>query len=768
MRQPLFTKQARLITEPHSMKNTPRIFFIFLLFCLPVLAQSPSLAIGAEKPPFSLDEVQKRHFLYFWELAHPTNYQVPDRFPSDDFSSIAATGFGLSAYLVGAERGWITHAQAAERVLKTLEFLKNLPQGPDATSVAGYRGWFYHFLQTQTALRYKTVELSSIDTGLLMAGILSCMTYFDQNNPTEEAIRKTSDFLFRRVEFDWFLNAQDRLSMGWFPERDGFLVADWRGYNEAMILNIMALGSPTHPIPAKNWEKWCEPYFRAEFKGQDHVNFGPLFGHQYSHCWIDFRGIQDPYMKKAGFDYFENSRRATLAQRQYCIENPLNFTGYGPNIWGLTAGDGPDAEMLHEDKKIFCPGYGARGVAIDYQEDDGTIAPTAAIASLPFAPEVCLPTLEAMWNRWPVGKYGFFDGYNETFIQTERSPNAQPGFPFWVDKDYLGIDQGPIVLMMENYRSNFLWDLMKRNPYIVQGLKRAGFSGGWLDKVDTKKLLEGITFADGEKAQFNPSIELDQNGFFQRAIYTDKVGNKLPYQLMTAEAANPQPAAAKATAGQPSTVNRLPSTVYRPPSTVPLVVFLHGSGERGTHNNEQMRNGVHAFCEKWVRDKHPHYLLVPQCPPEERWGGSSKDWQSLYTPEPTVPGRMVLELIEKMLLEHPDIDPKRVYITGLSMGGFGTFDLLMRRPDLFAAGLPLSGGGDPRYAEKIKGIPLWVLHGSLDDVVFPRCSRQIVEALKKMGSKVKYTEHSTMYHDIWTATYYNPAVLEWLFAQRRP
>jgi predicted esterase len=706
-------------------------------------AQAPITSIGAEKPPFSLDEVQKRHFLYFWELAHPLNFQIPDRYPKDDFSSIAATGFGLSACLVGAERGWVTRAAAAERVLNTLKTLLSLPQGPEASGVAGYRGWFYHFLNTQDALRFKTVELSSIDTGLLMAGVLSCMTYFDQNNPTEKAIRTSADALFRRVEFDWFMNEQHRLSMGWFPERDGFLAADWRGYNEAMVLLIMALGSPTHPVPAAMWDKWCEPYFRAEFKGQDHVNFGPLFGHQYSHCWIDFRGIQDAYMKKAGMDYFENSRRATLAQRQYCIENPLKFKGYGPEIWGLTAGDGPDAEMLHEGKKIFCPGYGARGVAIDYQEDDGTIAPTAAISSLPFAPEVCLPALEAMWNRWPVGKYGFFDGYNETFTEIEKSPKAQAGYPFWVDKDYLGIDQGPIVLMIENYRSGFLWNLMKRNPYIVRGLKRAGFTGGWIDQADEVALTRGIKFADGEKAPANPAIPLDQNGFFQRKIYKDAAGHQLAYQLMTPD---------KNTASR---------------ERYPLVIFLHGSGERGTHNHEQMRNGVHAFCEKWVREKHPHYLLVPQCPPDQRWAGGSKEGFSLVKKQPTEPGRMVLELIEQTLREFPDIDPGRIYITGLSMGGFGTFDLLMRRPDLFAAGLPVCGGGDPEFAEKIRHIPLSVFHGALDDVVYPHFSRRIVDALEKMGGNVKYTEYSTMYHDIWYITYYNPEVLEWLFAQKK-
>jgi hypothetical protein len=286
------------------MKKSPLILLVVLLACQAAAAQTPTAPIGAEKPPFSLDEVQKRHFLFFWELAHPVNFQVPDRYPTDDFSSIAATGFGLSTYLVGAERKWITRAQAAERVLKTLEFLKKLPQGPEASGVAGYRGWFYHFLNTQTALRYKTVELSSIDTGLLMAGVLSCMTYFDQNNPTEEAIRKTADFLYRRVEFDWFLNEQNRMSMGWFPERDGFLAADWRGYNEAMILNIMALGSPTHPIPSKTWEKWCEPYFRAEFKGAGPCQFWSLIWTSIQPLLDRFSGYSRPLHEKSGLRLF--------------------------------------------------------------------------------------------------------------------------------------------------------------------------------------------------------------------------------------------------------------------------------------------------------------------------------------------------------------------------------------------------------------------------------------------------------------------------------
>ena len=722
------------------MLHRNALILVALCLTLCVSAQKTAVTVGAENPPFSLDEVQRRHFMFFWELAHPGNFQVPDRYPSESFSSIAATGFGLSAYLVGAERGWITRRQAAERVLKTLEVLKSLPQGPESSGVAGYKGWYYHFLNTQDALRFKTVELSSIDTGLLMAGVLSCMTYFDRNDATEKAIREISDFLYRRVEFDWYLNEHKRLSMGWFPEH-GFLPSDWRGYNEAMILVVMAMGSPTHPVPASMWESWCQPYYRTDYKGWDMVNFGPLFGHQYSHCWIDFQGIQDPYMKKMGIDYFENSRRATFSNRKYCIDNPLKFKGYGENIWGLTAGDGPGyAEKTYEGRRQVFEGYSARGAAADYASDDGTIAPTAAISSMPFAPEICLPALEAMWKRWPAGPYGFFDGYNESFTWLQESPSAQPGHSFWVDKDYLGIDQGPIVLMIENYRSRFLWNLMKKNPYIVAGLKRAGFTGGWLENIDFQKLASGIEWAPGDRAQPNEEVPMDRTSFFRRELYQDRAGNKLPFQLM-------EPWKAK------------------PAEKYPLVVFLHGSGERGTDNSSQMRNGVFAFCEKDIREKHPCYLLVPQCPEDLHWGGASETYEAVYSPEPTMPERMVLELIDRLLRENPQIDRNRIYLTGVSMGGYGTFDLLTRRPELFAAGMPLCGGGDPAVADRIKNIPLWVFHGRLDESVYPRLSRRITEALKKIGGKVKYTEYSTMSHNIWDITYYNPQVLEWLFAQ---
>ncbi len=429
--------------------------------------------------PFHLDTLQRRTFHYFWDLALPGNLQTPDRYPTLTFSSIAATGFGLTSYLVGVERGFITRDQAAQRVLGTLEVLASLPQGDARTGVSGYKGFFYHFLTLDNALRFKEVELSTIDTGLLMAGILSAMSYFDGNNETERKIREKADWLYRRVEWDWALNEKGNLSMGWHPET-GFLKSEWIGYNEAMVLLIMAMGSPTHPIPASCWDNWCRPYQWSNFEGQDHVNFDPLFGHQYSHMYIDFRGIQDEYMRQKGIDYFENSRRATLSNRAYCIRNPGRFKDYGPDIWGLTACDGPyNGQQLYNGKMTQFYEYGARGACNIQIVDDGTIAPTAAGGSLPFAPEVCLPALETMWNKYHqdlIGTYGFKDAFNPSFT---FKPGTENG---WFDVDYLGIDQGPIVIQIANYQDELVWNLMKKNPYIVSGLKKAGFRGGWLQK----------------------------------------------------------------------------------------------------------------------------------------------------------------------------------------------------------------------------------------------------------------------------------------------
>lgn len=446
-------------------------FLLPLFFLLATLAN----ARPQDGPDPFLDSLSYKTFRFFWQLGDTDNGQIPDRWPGQTFSSVAATGFGLTSYVIGVEKGYVTRAAAAERVLRTLQFLQNLPKGSQMTGVAGYKGFFYHFLDQKTGLRYKTVELSTIDTGLLMAGILVCMTYFDADNAVEADIRKISDALYRAVEWDWAMNGQKTMSMGWFPDR-GFIKSSWQGYNEAMVLLVMAIASPTHPIPADAWHDWTATYQWRKHLGEEYVTFGPLFGHQYSHCFIDFRGIQDEYMRAHGIDYFENSRRATLASRQYAIMNPGGFVGYGPNLWGLTACDGPGNDN-NRDPNISFMDYHARGVAYGYLKDDGTIAPTAAGGSIPFAPKKCISALKYMKKQYPKtwGEYGFYDAFNLSF----QDKNGKTG---WYDTDYLGIDQGAILLQLANYQSETVWKIMKRNPYIRDGLQKAGFRGGWLDR----------------------------------------------------------------------------------------------------------------------------------------------------------------------------------------------------------------------------------------------------------------------------------------------
>ena len=434
--------------------------------------------------PF-LDTVQSRTFRWFWETTNPKNGLVPDRYPTKSFSSVAAIGFGLTAYIIGVERGYISRADAAARVRTTLDFLYHAPQGSQATGVTGYKGFFYHFLDMDTGLRFQTVELSTIDTSLLLAGVLTCREYFAGTDANEPAIRALADSLYTRVDWQWAMPNAPLVSMGWHPE-SGFIPADWRGFDEGMVLYVLALGSPTHPIDPTAWTKWTSTYEWRDFYGQPHVNFPPLFGHQYSQLWIDFRGIQDAYMRGRGIDYFENSRRATLSQRAYAIANPGKFRDYGGNIWGLTASDGPmDTTMTVDNLQRQFHTYSARGAAATGVGDDGTLAPTAAGGSVPFAPEITIPALKAMRAQYgdPLfGQYGFLDAFNPTYrdARARVTQGRVVDGVAWFDTDYLGIDQGPIIGMIENYRTGLIWKLMRQSPYIRLGLIRAGFTGGWL------------------------------------------------------------------------------------------------------------------------------------------------------------------------------------------------------------------------------------------------------------------------------------------------
>jgi hypothetical protein len=436
--------------------------------------------------PF-LTDLAERSFLYFWRTSDPRTGLTPDRSPSPSFASIAAMGFALTAYPVGATEGYITREQAAARTLATLQFLWSAPQGADPREDAGYHVFFYHFLDMRTGHRFGSLELSTVDTAILLAGVLFCQTYFDAANPAETAIRAVADSVYRRVDWVWASPNAPAISLGWDPETE-FMPYDWRGYNEGMLLYILALGSPTHPVGPDAWTEYTRTYRWEPYFGTQYLAFGPLFGHEYPQVWLDMRGIQDGYMRERGLDYFENSRRALYAERAYATLNPMGWRGYGPNLWGFTACDGPrDTSYSVDDIWRNFRSYWARGAAYTRLADDGTIAPTAIAGGIPFAPEITIPALKAMratYGSLVYSTYGFVDAFNPTYTSDPRPPfghvDATRG---WFDNDYLGIDEGPIVAMVENYRTELIWTTMKRNPYIVRGLRRAGFSGGWLETV---------------------------------------------------------------------------------------------------------------------------------------------------------------------------------------------------------------------------------------------------------------------------------------------
>jgi hypothetical protein len=311
-------------------------------------------------------------------------------------------------------------------------------------------------------------ELSSIDTGLLMMGIIFARNYFNVHNDTENEIRLIAEKLIDRVKWDFFKMSShgeysNTISMGWQPN-EGLHFMGWNGYNEALFLYILAAGSGMINVEA-GYNSWLASYdWRTPYPNLSHAAFPPLFGHQFSQTFIDFRGLVDKYMKEKGIDYFENSRRATLVQRQYAIENPHSWIGYDSLCWGISASDGPTEKYNFDDKKFL--GYAGRGTSgpdLNYF-DDGTIAPYAAISSIVFAPEIVLPAIKNFNEKhsdslW--GSYGYFDSFNPTLN--------------WFNKEYIGIDQGPMLLMIENFRTGLVWNYVMKDPLIQKGLNKLGF-----------------------------------------------------------------------------------------------------------------------------------------------------------------------------------------------------------------------------------------------------------------------------------------------------
>jgi hypothetical protein len=420
-----------------------------------------------------LARLQADTFKYFLREWNPENGLIPDSTRKGAPCSIAAVAFALTVYPIGVERKYISRKEAIKRTLKKLRFFHDGPEGKGADAI-GYRGFYYHFLDMTTGRRTWKSEVSTIDTAYLLAGALTAAQYFDRETKDEREIRNLTDALYRRADWHWARNGALTVTLGWKPET-GFIKYRWTGYSEALILYVLALASPTFPLPAESYRAWTRTYKWTNLYGHEFLYAGPLFIHQLSHMWIDFRGIQDEYMRGKAIDYFENTRRAIYVQQQYALRNPKGFKGYCEYIWGVTASDGPGPtkRRIHGRTVRFYD-YVARG--IPNGPDDGTLAPWAVLASLPFAPEIVLPSLNYFNQQFPemTSHYGFKCSYNPTFADARKNRNG------WVSLGYYGLDQGPIVAMIENYRTGFLWRLMRNCPYIVEGLRRAGFKGGWI------------------------------------------------------------------------------------------------------------------------------------------------------------------------------------------------------------------------------------------------------------------------------------------------
>lgn len=432
-----------------------------------------------EQPSFGEDELaklQKATFEYFLKETNLENGMVPDSTKQNAASSIAAIGFALTAYPIGVERGYLTRAEAVERTLVTLRFFWNSEQS-EARDATGYRGFYYHFLDMHTGLRAPGSELSTIDSAFLLAGFLTAAMYFDRDTKKEKELRTLSQALYARADWRWAQNGALKVTLGWKPET-GFIKHRWEGYSEALILYVLGLGSPTHALPPESYAAWTRSYKWKKLYEQEFLYAGPLFIHQLSHVWIDFRGIQDDFMRAHGLDYFENSRRAVYVQQAYAMRNPKGFVGYGEYAWGITASDGP-GPARRKVKGVARKFYDYVARSIPNGPDDGTLAPWAVVASLPFAPELVIPSIKRFNEAHPemTSKYGFKCSYNPTFSGGKKSRSTG-----WVSQGYYGLDQGPIVMMIENYRTQFLWRLLRECPAIQTGLRRAGFTGGWLQE----------------------------------------------------------------------------------------------------------------------------------------------------------------------------------------------------------------------------------------------------------------------------------------------
>jgi hypothetical protein len=383
-----------------------------------------------------LNELEKAACLFFWEQANPSIGLVKDRsrtsaYDDHQVASIAATGFGLTALCIADKRGFLPSSKIRQRVLSTLRFLQS--------KMEYERGFFFHFVDVNTGERVWNSEVSSIDTTILLCGALTCREYF-----SDPEIRELATEIYNRVDWQWMLNGGECLSMGWRPE-SGFLKSRWDSYCELMMIYLLGVGSPTHPIPPMTWDAWSRPIF--EYEGLRYIDaHTPLFVHQYAHAWFDFRNKRDRYA-----NYFENSVLATKAHRLFCIRMQDHFPDYSEDLWGITASDSVNGYVVWGGPPVIGP-------------IDGTLVPAAPAGSLPFLPQETLRALQTMRDRF--GKhawkrYGFVDAFNP--------------LKKWYASDVIGINTGISLLMAENLRSGFVWETFMKNDEAQIAMERVGF-----------------------------------------------------------------------------------------------------------------------------------------------------------------------------------------------------------------------------------------------------------------------------------------------------
>ena len=403
---------------------------------LPLLhASQPPSPLSAEDDQL-LDDLEKANFLYFWEQANPQTGLVRDRYTirgadKGGVASIASTGFGLTAICIAEKRGYISYSQARDRVVAGLRFLwRGLPH---------HRGFFYHFADMSTGERQWDSEVSSVDTAILLCGVLTCRRHFHH-----QGISDLASAIANRVDWTWLSEDTALLPHGWMPEV-GFLPYRWDGYSELMMMYLLGLGSSSHPLQPEAWNAWKRTVF--EYDGLRYIGaFAPLFVHQYSQAWFDFRGKRDRYA-----DYFQNSIVATDVHRRFCVELAKQFPDYSDDLWGITASDSEH-------------GYVAWGGPPAVGPIDGTVVPSATGGSLPFLPLATLRVLRNIKSRYgdrAWTRYGFVNAFN---------PLRK-----WYDPDVIGIDTGITMVMAENLRTGFVWETFMKNPEAQRGMDRAGF-----------------------------------------------------------------------------------------------------------------------------------------------------------------------------------------------------------------------------------------------------------------------------------------------------